>query len=1493
MSRILDTVTGLFSNIKIRVWTIVILIFLLSGVVALQGYNNSVLAASATKIIDSYGVVNTTAQPGIRKNVVFTSSTSTFNYSGGYVLLSSTEDGSGQIWVDDVLRLTISSSGYSNRVVEFPSYATYLPPADVTALFTPGDNTVFVELVDRMTPNYGTFTPFYLASSDTAPTFPTLIIEPMPAGTQFNRMWFVAHSNDPVNTQNGSYAYSFIDIAIAGRGPSPVFERSYNSNDTRVSSLGPGWTHNYATRLRDPGDGTTDIILVGPTGRSDRYTNSGGTYTPPPGVYTALVKNGDSTYTATQKDQTTWTFNALGNLIRIEDRYGNISFLTYDADNRLSEIGDPAGRGSLKLSYNADGLLESVSDWMTPPRVVRYAYDSQKRLRTVTDREGQVTTYGYDGVSQRITSILDANNHTAVVNTYDLDGRVVSQWDARGLVTGQKADFAYTTNGDGTKLTTITYPSTSYETSWRLAEEDSYDSQGRLTKKLSKPTSNSAEWINQEYTYDASSNLASLKDGRGNTTRYCYDVDYSGAPIPGSKGNLTRQIEPAAQTGGTVPVTLLKYDGKNNLVQSVPPKGVNSGTSVDCATNLNGAVNATYASDMAYDAETKTKLISATRRYTDPDTSQIMVATTKYEYGDPNNAGLPTKVIQPRGNTGPTPDNSFASTMTYYGAGSNTGMLKTATDQNGNTSSFEYDAVGRQTKMVDANGNASGATPGQHTWEFVYDKEDRVRFVKAPAPQASGAPLVTESRYDAVGNRVAGIDANGQVTKYLYDERDNLKEVHESTQTWTNPDVPPSSKTVTEYQYDHLGNLSRVTRAKGDSANERVVDYVSDGLGRTRRETQYPNWPSTSATLVTESSYDQNSNRTALKDPQNRFARFEYDALNQLKSILYDDPNTPDVAYTYDLNGNRTSMVDNTGTTTYRHDELDRMLSVTSPSPDGPNTVGYRYDLDGNRTKLIYPSGNAVTYTYDNGNRLASMRDWENRVTAYGYFPDGSLKAIFNSNDTMAEYKYDNAQRLTEVWNRLGSGTISKHNHTMDSVGNRTRVDEVLPENGVVKPPDPKRMSTATYEYDRLYQLKRESRPEVTATYEYDPVGNRVRLVRGKDTITYAYDRADRIKQEGSITYVVDASGNVVQRGKETYEYDQANRLVNSRMPQPTLYVYDGDGKRVSTNAGPGPIQTHVYDVNRPLPMLLYDGRRQYVYGMGLAYAVDGNGQLEIYHTDGLGSVRAVSYANGNVVQNYLTDAFGVVVKTQGSHNQPFQYAGEERDKETELYYLRARYYDPRTGRFMQRDPFAGVSGSSLSLNRHLYTENNPVNWTDPSGKFPLVVAIIGIGAVVGGVTNVIENAHEPGADTSFWGYTKAFGIGAFSGAVGTGVGLLTRNPLLGGVAGSVTSQLVENLFEPQPWYSDLDAAAVGGLMVGGPLTNRLSFPLRGAIPELRRSVFNAGKNTYRWLANTFLGESLSWMFSGLYRSIRGALLRPGMESYGYPPQMPRKPSKK
>jgi YD repeat-containing protein len=153
-----------------------------------------------------------------------------------------------------------------------------------------------------------------------------------------------------------------------------------------------------------------------------------------------------------------------------------------------------------------------------------------------------------------------------------------------------------------------------------------------------------------------------------------------------------------------------------------------------------------------------------------------------------------------------------------------------------------------------------------------------------------------------------------------------LKEVDQSA-TQTDPNADPN-KIVTVYQYDRLGNLARVDRANGDATNERVVDYAYDALNRVRKETQYPQggWPATpngsttSPVLVTQTTYDPNSNRLTLTDPLNQLTTFGYDALNRLTSIAYSNPApgtsaTANVSYGFDADGNRTSMGDGTGTT--------------------------------------------------------------------------------------------------------------------------------------------------------------------------------------------------------------------------------------------------------------------------------------------------------------------------------------------------------------------------------------------------------------------------------------------------------------------------------------------------------------------------------------------------------------------------------------------------
>lgn len=209
---------------------------------------------------------------------------------------------------------------------------------------------------------------------------PTAITEPAPLNQQQERRSDAGTSKDPVSTLTGAFLYDRTDMSIPGRGPTPSFSRSYSSGDTRSTTLGPGWTHTYARRIRRQTSSSGDVALVQPDGRSDVYTWSAtsGTFTPPTGLATRLAWDPSTdTYTATQQDGSTWTFDGSGNLTRLTDRYGNASMLAYNGAGQLVTIADPAGRGSLTLAYDTcfAGRLCSVTDWSG--RVVRYGYDAR------------------------------------------------------------------------------------------------------------------------------------------------------------------------------------------------------------------------------------------------------------------------------------------------------------------------------------------------------------------------------------------------------------------------------------------------------------------------------------------------------------------------------------------------------------------------------------------------------------------------------------------------------------------------------------------------------------------------------------------------------------------------------------------------------------------------------------------------------------------------------------------------------------------------------------------------------------------------------------------------------------------------------------------------------------------------------------------------------------------------------------------------------------
>ena len=224
-----------------------------------------------------------------------------------------------------------------------------------------------------------------------------------------------------------------------------------------------------------------------------------------------------------------------------------------------------------------------------------------------------------------------------------------------------------------------------------------------------------------------------------------------------------------------------------------------------------------------------------------------------------------------------------------------------------------------------------------------------------------------------------------------------------------------------------------------------------------------------------------------------------------------------------------------------------------------------------------------------------------------------------------------------------------------------------------------------------------------------------------------------------------DNNGNLIQKTDKTtlettaYTYNAENQLICIDFSDGTYaeYKYDGLDRRIEKNVNGG-IVRYVYDGEDIL--LEYDDTNtltaRYTHGLRVdePLIMDRASQSYFYHVDALGSITALTDVSGNIAQTYIYDSFGNIVAQTGTIQNPYTYTGREFDSESGLYYYRARYYDAKVGRFITVDPtlrlylseFGCVMSNIgvMSTNNiitgfghfYIYVENNPVNYTDPTG---------------------------------------------------------------------------------------------------------------------------------------------------------------------------------
>jgi RHS repeat-associated protein len=255
------------------------------------------------------------------------------------------------------------------------------------------------------------------------------------------------------------------------------------------------------------------------------------------------------------------------------------------------------------------------------------------------------------------------------------------------------------------------------------------------------------------------------------------------------------------------------------------------------------------------------------------------------------------------------------------------------------------------------------------------------------------------------------------------------------------------------------------------------------------------------------------------------------------------------------------------------------------------------------------------------------------------------------------------------------------------------------------------RLTSAAYSSGECYQ------------YSYDRVSNRTAMTTTVGTTTYQYDNANRLSNVNGQNYTWDNNGNLLNDSSANYLYDRANRLISTTLSgATTLFNYNGDGVRLKQIAA-GVVTTYTQDLAALLPVVLQSKTgmttTKYLYSEGTRPLAQNSTAWEYLLPDALGSVRQINSADGYLVRTQDYEPYGSVLNSDGSASSAYGFAGEERDTYIELVFLRARYYNPELARFLSKDVWQGDYTRPQSLNGWGYTEGDPVNKVDPSGKRP------------------------------------------------------------------------------------------------------------------------------------------------------------------------------